>query len=148
MLERRLFPHVVKVVQFYVGFVYDVHAEFVAEVVEVGAVGVVRCSYRVDVVLFHLEDVASRGFAVDCLRELRVVLVAVDPLEEHGLAVDENLTVFALHAPESNFEGRVHFDAGGRLEFEQESIEIGVFRAPLADALDERELPAAYHEFF
>ena len=56
--KRGLFAHAVEVVHFDIGFVYDIHAKLVAKFVEVGAVGIVGGSDSVDIVFFHLQDVA------------------------------------------------------------------------------------------
>ena len=43
---------------------------------------------------------------------------------------------------------QIHFYSGGRFKFEQESVEVWRFRAPLPDARNAREIPFADGEFF
>ena len=77
-----------------------------------------------------------------------MVFVPVYAFEQHGLPVYENLSVLALHGAEAHFKWGVHFYSGGRFKFEQESVEVWRFRAPLPDARNAREIPFADGEFF
>jgi hypothetical protein len=83
-----------------VRLVEHVHAEAIADVVEVGVGGVVRGADGVDVVALHGHDVGLDGLGRHGLAPAQVVVVAVDALDQHGPAVDEELVAPHLHPAE------------------------------------------------
>jgi len=91
--SRRGLAFAPQVMAFDIGFVDNVQAQFVAQVVPVRYVGIVRRSDGVDVVLFHQFDVPDHGFAADDPPRIGIELVAVDALKGYGFAVNQQLTV-------------------------------------------------------
>ena len=86
-----------------VGFVLEVEAVFVAQVIEVGVVGVVAQAHVVDVALLHEHYLVLHLPAGDGVARRGVVLVAVHALELHGLVVDVEI---ASGQPELVLVGR------------------------------------------
>ncbi len=76
-----------------VGLVDHVEPEFVAQVVEDRIVGVVRRPDRVEVVRLHRHQVVPDVGRGDGLAPLGVMIVAVDPVQEHRGAVDQQLPI-------------------------------------------------------
>ena len=74
-----------------VGFVDDVKAVTVAQLVEIGVVGVVGRTHGVEIQQFHQPYVLFHPFARDGLSRILVVVVAVYAVEFHGNAVDQHL---------------------------------------------------------
>ena len=74
----QIVPHAVR---FDVGLVIHVQAVFVAQVVPVGVVGVVRRPHGVDVVGLHQSDVLEHGLARHHVPCFEVMLVAVDAFD-------------------------------------------------------------------
>ncbi len=89
-----------------VGFVDHVKAVAVAEVVEIGVVGIVGTAHGVDVVRLDdlyvlLHHLPRNGAAI-----VRMGFMAVDPLELDGLAVDQHGSVVSdFHGAESDVDG-------------------------------------------
>jgi hypothetical protein len=95
------FPAVAHAVGLDVGLGADVEAEFVAEFVEAGVVRVVAGAHRVDIGALHQQQVIEDVLFGEVVAGDRVVVVAVDALDEDGLAVDEELAVLDLGAGEA-----------------------------------------------
>ena len=95
----QIVPHAVR---FDVGLVVHVQAVFVAEVVPVGVVGVMRGAHCVEVVGLHQADVLAHGFARNHVPRFEVVFVAVHAFDEYRLAVDEQLFAPDLDFAESD----------------------------------------------
>ena len=74
-----------------VGFVDDIQAVAVAQLVEIGVVGVVGRTHGVEIQQFHQPYVLFHPFARDGLSRILVVVVAVYAVEFHGNAVDQHL---------------------------------------------------------
>lgn len=66
---------------------------------------VVRGADGVDVVPLHQQHVLAHGLQVERAAPLRVPLVPVDALEEHGRAVDLDQTVLEHDGPETDAQG-------------------------------------------
>ena len=115
-----------------VRLVDDVHAELVAHVVEVGVVRVVRGAHRVEVVRLHQLDVAARSTArLTALPRPRVVVVAVDALDQHGPAVDQQLVAAHLDPAEADAQRhRVEQRAVGVDQLDPEVVQARVLRRP------------------
>jgi hypothetical protein len=75
-------------VRFQVCFVDQIQTELVAQVEPVGVVRVVRRADRVKVKAFHCHRIQPHGFAIQSLTLRIVVIVPVDALDQHPLAVD------------------------------------------------------------
>jgi len=84
-----------------VRLVDDVQAEPVAELEPVRVVRIVRRAHGVDVELLHQLHVPLHQLPGDRASACVIVLVPVDPGDQHGLAVDEQLTVANLDVPEA-----------------------------------------------
>ena len=89
-------------VRFKIGFVDQVDAVFVAQVVPVFLVGVVRGADGVDVVPLAERDVVDHVLPGDGAAALRVEFVAVGALEDHALAVELHDAVFDAEATEAD----------------------------------------------
>ena len=89
-------------VRFKIGFVDQVDAVFVAQVVPVFLVGVVRGADGVDVVPLAERDVVDHVLPGDGAAALRVEFVAVGALEDHALAVELHDAVFDTEATEAD----------------------------------------------
>ena len=88
--------------RFKIGFVDQVDAVFVAQVVPVFLVGVVRGADGVDVVPLAERDVVDHVLPGDGAAALRVEFVAVGALEDHALAVELHDAVFDTEATEAD----------------------------------------------
>ena len=126
------FVAIAHAVAFDVGFVYQVKAEPVTQVVPGGMVGIVGAAHGVDVVLFHHQDVLLHPLDSDGLASVGVEFVAVDPLEEHALAIDQQVALADFHLPESDLDRDDFERLATRLEREHQLIQIRVLRRPLA----------------
>ena len=89
-----------------VGFVDDVHAQLVAQVVEARVVGGVRRAHRVESELLHQHQVGAHLLDGDDAAGHRIEVVTVDTAEQHGPAVDEELALVDLDAPEADPQRR------------------------------------------
>jgi hypothetical protein len=125
-------------VGFEIGFVDDVEAEFVAEIVEARGVRVMGAADGVDVGALHLQQVLAQVFLGDVVTGDRVMVVAVDALEEDRLAVVEKVAVLDPVAAESGATA-VNGDraAVGVAQREQVVVE---FRRLGAPGFDVREI--------
>ena len=92
-------------VGFQVGFGDHVKAIFVAEVIPEVVVGVMAGADSVDVVLLHDPDVLQHAFGGEVIAAVGVHLMPIDPFDEDGLAVDEQLSVLYFYFSKSNFYG-------------------------------------------
>ena len=96
-------------VRFQVCFVDHIQTEFVAQVEPVGIVRVVRRADRVEVKAFHCHRIEPHGFAIQSLTLRIVMIVPVDALDQHPLAIDKKQAVF-------HFDGSKPNPRGGRLD--------------------------------
>ncbi len=121
-------------VGFDVGLGDDVEAEFIAEFEEGGVVGIMGGAHGVDVGAFHLQEVGEDVVALDVVSGGMIVVVAIDTLDEDGLAVVEELAVFDFVASEAGLAG-VEGDGDACLieDFEFVGVEVGCFCAPWLD---------------
>ncbi len=114
-----------------VDLVVDPDAVLVGEVVEVRVVRVVRGADGVDVELLHQRHVAFLRLAGHVPAVLGVGLRAVDALEQHALAVDQQRPVADLDLAEA---GGVAGDVGravGRGERDHDGVEVRRLVGPL-----------------
>ena len=121
---------------FDVGLGHHVEAVSVAEVVPAAVVGIVAGADGVDVELLHQPDVLNHAVDADHVAAVGVELVAVGALDEHGLAVDQQLRVADLDLAESDiyrddFDNPPAVGEGGR-----EGVEIGRLGRPLERVAD------------
>ena len=149
VVRERLVGVEADAVRFDVGFVHDVEAVLVAQLVPPGLRRVVRRADGVDVRLLHQPDVGQHRFFVDRVAVHRVVLVAVHPADEDGDAVDAEKPARDLHPPEAD-PRRDDLDRASVLvlDRQQEAVEARRFRGPALDARDhlamrEADVPAA-----
>ena len=92
-----------------VRLVDQVEPELVAQLGEVLVVGVVRGAHGVEVVRLHEQQVGPRELGTRSATALRVVLVQVDAVDQHGHAVDQQLVVAHLDRAEPGV-ARGHLD--------------------------------------
>ena len=81
-------------VRFNVGFCHHVQAVFVAEIIEVFIVSIVRSTNRIDVILFHQTDVLFCHIAWNILSIEWIRLATVDTFDEERLPVDRHRLIF------------------------------------------------------
>ncbi len=77
------------VVRFHVCFVDHVETEFVTKVEPVGIIWIVRSSDRIKVEAFHRHGIQPHGLAVQSFALRIVMIVPVDALDQHPLAIDQ-----------------------------------------------------------
>ena len=120
-----------------IGFVQDVEAVLVGQVVPLGHVGIMAGANGVDVVLLHQPDVRDHHLARDHLAKIGIELVAVHAFDHQLLAVEQNLIALDLRLPEADAP-RDHFeDAALRvLQRENQLVEIRRLGGPFLRALD------------
>ena len=116
----------------YVGLGQYIHAVFVAQVIEHRVVGVVGCTYGVDIQSFHAQNIllnllGSDGTSVDW-REV----VTVYAVEHHALTVDQQRTIAGDgHLAEANLATTdINHLAPGILQCQHQVVEVGLFGAP------------------
>ena len=94
---------VAKAVAFLVGLSGDIETIFVTEVIPAWIVGIVTGTHRIDVQPFHDLDILNHAVEGDDISSVGIHFVAVSTLDEHGLSIDEQLTVFDFHLAETDF---------------------------------------------
>ena len=114
-----------------VGFVHDVHAHGVAQLIPAWTVGIVAEAHGIDVGGFHQLQVFLHQLFSHHAGTVGVVLVAVDTANLDGLSVDEQLASLNADGAETNLLADL-FDslAMGVLQLQAEGIEIRVFGVP------------------
>lgn len=90
------------IVGLHVGFVDEVDAVFVAQIIPHWVVGIMCGTNGVNVEFFHEKDVVEIRLIIDRFAQAFVVVVSVDASHEHGLAVDEQFAVFDFYTPKPN----------------------------------------------
>ena len=80
----------------------DVEAQLVGQVQEGRVVGVVRGAHGVEAVALHGQQVPAHGLRGDDAPGVLVEVVAVDTLDAHASAVDEQVQAADLHAAEAD----------------------------------------------
>ena len=128
----RVGAHVVEEgVVFNVRFIENVETELVAEVVEFRSIGIVARADGVDVELLHENQVTAHRFDREGASRARIVLVAVHPLDQNRLAVDQQFAAADLHAAESDFEcGGFHHPALLIPQGHGQRVAVRIFRVP------------------
>jgi len=122
-----------------VGLVDDVQAVLVAQVVPAGVVGVVAGAHGIEVELLHQPDVGDHALQGDGLAAPVVMLVAVDALEQHRLAVDQQGAPPDFHAPEADAQPPgVYRPAPGVMQGDDQRVQVRRLRRPLARGGDGR----------
>ena len=121
-------------VAFDVGFVHNVEPIAVAEGVPIGVVGIVRGADGVEVVGLEGADVLLHGGLVDDVAVYRMVLVAVDALDEDGLSVDFDQAFFDADVAEADLQAGGFKEVGVTvLEGDGEVVQRGGFGRPRGD---------------
>ena len=86
-----------------IGLSAKVYTILVAEVVPLGIVGIVACTYGIDIELLHATYVLYHALTTHHIASVGVHLVAVGTLDEYRLTVDEQLGTLDLHTSETYF---------------------------------------------
>ena len=94
---------VAKAVAFLVGLGGDIETIFVAEVIPARIVGIVAGTHCIDVQAFHDLNILDHAVERDDISAVGIHFVAVSTFDEHGLSVDEELTVLDFYLAESHF---------------------------------------------
>lgn len=131
-------PHAVRLD---VRLVDDVQAVSIAEIVEIGIVGIVARAHGVEVILLHQADVGLDVGTGDRFARAGVVVVAVDAVEFHRNAVNKE-----FFAADLDF-AKTHTDAPGLddralrvAERQHERIEVRSFGRPAVRARTSRSI--------
>ena len=103
-----------------------VDAVAVAELVHVGVIGIVTCAQGIDIPLLHQPDVSLHAFAAYHIPSSRINLMTVHALDEHGLAVYQQLVSANLYLPESDG----HRDVIARITGYMQAVEVGCLCTP------------------
>ncbi len=119
-----------------VTLVQHIDSVLVAEVVPLGSVGVVAGAHGVHVELLHEADILNHALARHDESFLRVDLVAVGALDEHGLAVDQKLSVADLRRAESHALRHGFGHAAAVVYGNRQFIELGSLGRPFGGVLD------------
>ena len=117
--------------RFNVGFVVHIEAVFIAERIKLGGIGIVGGADGVKVELLHLNDIRAHLFDGAVVAVNIGMLVAVDPGDHHGFAVDQQAIVLDFRPAESKAP-RNHRDhrAVAVAVGDEQVVEVGLFRAP------------------
>ena len=128
-------------VALHVGLGQHVQTQAVAEVIEVGVVGVVRGADGVDVQSFHLHDVGLYLLLGEGSSAVLAEAVAVHSVEDDAVAVDQQGSVGAdADCAQSHLQRADVHGLASLLQGDHEVIELRAFGAPGGDARDVREL--------
>ena len=113
---------------FLVGFVHDIDAPAVAELIEVFTIRIVRCAQEIDVSLLHQSDVLFVGGIVDKASRDGMVVVTIDTTQLDILAIDLEDLANALHVLHAKVVVEVFEDLFDRgcLQFNAKRIEVGL----------------------
>ncbi len=138
LAENGLLAQVPVAVALHIGLGEHIQAILVAQVIEVGVVGVMRCAHCIDVEAFHRYDVLLGLFACNHAAVFLAEVVAVYAVEDDSLAVDEERTVLAnAHLAESYLAAaHVHHLALAVKERDREVVEVGLLGIPQARRLN------------
>ncbi len=118
-------------VALYVGLVHHVEAVFRTEFIPLPIIGIMAIAHGVDVVEFHEAYVFQHRRDIHGAPFPRVVLMTVDSLEEHCLAIDELTAAVHLHRAESERMGKRLLLLSGRIAVgDDQKIRVGSLRAP------------------
>ena len=140
---RKAFLAVVVLVALDVGLVFEVDTVFIAEVVPVGCIGVVRVTHMVDVAALHQEHFFFHLFARNVVTRFGVCFMTVHTLHLDGLSVQVVVTsgqsefvlvgrcVLDFDFAEAH-NGREGFDGASLLvqQFAHQRIAVRSFGAP------------------
>src|SRR4030042_491918 len=124
-------------VRFEVGFVNQINAGFVAQVVPCGVVWIMRRADGIEIVGLEQLDILEHSAYGNSPAVVGIVLVPVDTEELDGFAVDEKLAVLNFNLTEAD-PAAFDFDgfAAGILECYYKGIQIRRLCGPLARILD------------
>ena len=114
-----------------VGLRYDVEPVLIAELIPEGGVRVVTGTYGVDVHLLHHHDVLQHALAGDVVAAVGIDLVAVRPLDEDGLTIDQQLPSGDTYVAEAHPLGD-HFAPC----LDAQRIEVGMLGTPQLGTLE------------
>jgi hypothetical protein len=66
----------------------------VAHIIPDGSIGIVACTYRVEIILFHYPDVLDHILGFDVMASVRVMLMSIGAFDENSLAVYKQIAFF------------------------------------------------------
>ncbi len=116
-----------------VGLVDHINAILVAKLIPLRVIGIVARAHGIDVELLHDGQVALHLLACHDIAAIGAELVAVDALEQHGAAVDQQLAACYLDSAETEGDGGgLGHGAVGVVRRHVEVVEIGGLGAPQA----------------
>ena len=121
----------------HVGLGQHIDAVLVAEVVEVGVVGIVRGAHGVDVQTLHSYHIVQHLLLRDGAASEPAVVVAVDAMQDDALAVDEQGTIITdAHRTESHLQHAAVDYLIAMHECDAEVIEFRSLSRPRLNACD------------
>ena len=119
-----------------IGLVENIDAILVAERVPARVIRIVASTYCIDIQLFHYFDIPDHLGLGDYISAIRAEFMAVGPLDEDRLTVDEKLGVPDLNGAESEINpGALHYSLSV-LRLGPEGIEGWGFGAPERRRID------------
>ena len=119
-------------VAFDVGFVDQVNAVAITEVIPRGLIWIMAAAVRIDIELLHQANVLDHALNGDGLAEFRIDFVTVNPLDKNPLTIHQQVAVANHHLSEAD----VHGDYLQRLpalsvHSQEELVEVRGFSRPL-----------------
>mmetsp|Transcript_28652 Transcript_28652/g.71940 ORF Transcript_28652/g.71940 Transcript_28652/m.71940 type:complete len:225 (-) Transcript_28652:774-1448(-) len=124
-------------VGFDIGLVAQVDSVLVAELVPPGIIGIVGGAHSIEVELFEQKDVLDHGILRNSFAGAIVVLVPVDSLDEHWLAIYQHLSTNDLHSFEPNPGAHSLQEIPAFIEKSgNEGVEVRLLGGPLARVFD------------
>ena len=129
--------------RFDVGFIFQVDTVFIAEVVPVWIIGIMRISYMIDIGAFHDHDLFCHSFATDGMTGFGRTLVPINAFQFHRFIVYIKITacqsefivfsfsVFDFHFAETNVcRYRFYCTTFFIHQFSYQHIAVGFFGRP------------------
>ena len=122
-------------VTLYVGFCQHVQTQSVAQVIEIGIVGIVTGANAVHVEAFHLQQVVLYLLLRQGSSAHLAKAVSVYPVEDDAIAVHQQSAVLAhAYRAETNLHHSRVGDRSVLLEFQHQVVELRCFGTPCLDA--------------
>ena len=85
-----------------VNLIHDVDTERVAQLIPTFCIGIVTGTHRIDIGLFHQQDILQHPFLTDHMTGIGIHLMTVDTTQTSGDTVDHEDAVFNSQLPEAN----------------------------------------------
>ena len=93
---------VIKSMALQIRLVDHIKTVFVAEIIEFRRVGIVGRADRIDVELFHQDEVFPHQLHGNCTPVQIIMLMPIDSANQNGLSVDQEMTLFHFDRTETD----------------------------------------------